>query len=108
MDEPTTGLDYMQQRDMMELLRSLNESGHTIIIITHALWVVAEYAHRAIVMSGGKIIMDGAVREVFSRQDEMNSAGMRLPEIVTLGNMLGRTLLSVDEFTRVMKIDGRS
>ena len=103
LDEPTTGLDYQQQKSMMELLRSLNHSGHTIIIITHALWVVAEYAHRAIVMNGGKIIADGAVREVFSRQEQLESVGMRLPEIVRLGNMFGKTLLSVDEFRQVMK-----
>ena len=103
LDEPITGLDYPQQRSMMELLRSLNAAGHTIIIITHALWVVAEYAHRAIVMHDGGIVMDGTVREVFLRQDELESIGMRLPEIVKLGNMFGMTLLSVDEYKRVMK-----
>jgi len=103
LDEPTTGLDYSQQKSMMELLRSLNAAGHTIIIITHALWVVAEYAHRAVVMHDGGIIMDGTVREVFSRQDEMESVGMKLPEIVRLSNMLGKTLLSVDEYKRAMR-----
>jgi energy-coupling factor transport system ATP-binding protein len=103
LDEPTTGLDYTQQRSMMELLRSLNEAGHTIVIITHSLWVVAEYAHRVIVMDEGSIIMDGTVREVFSQQEKMESAGMRLPEIVKLGNMLGKTLLSVDEYKFAME-----
>ena len=102
LDEPTTGLDYSQQRSMMELLRSLNAAGHTIIIITHALWVVAEYAHRAVVMHNGEVMMDGTVREVFSRQDELESLGMRLPEIVKLGNILGPTTLSVDEYRRVI------
>jgi energy-coupling factor transporter ATP-binding protein EcfA2 len=88
---------------MMALLRSLNAAGHTIIIITHALWVVAEYAHRAIVMHDGAIMMDGTVREVFSQQDRLESVGMKLPEIVKLGNMLGKTLLSVDEYRRVIK-----
>jgi len=103
LDEPTTGLDYSQQKSMMELLRSLNAAGHTIIIITHALWVVAEYAHRAVVMQDGGVIMDGTVREVFSQGDELESVGMKLPEIVRLGNMLGKTLLSVDEYKRIMK-----
>jgi len=43
------------------------------------------------------------VREVFSQQDELGSVGMKLPEIVRLGNMLGKTLLSVDEYKRVVK-----
>jgi len=102
LDEPTTGLDYTQQRSMMELLRSLNEAGHTIVIITHSLWVVAEYAHRAIVMDEGFIIIDGTVREVFSQQEKMESTGMRLPEIIKLSNMLGKTLLSVDEYKFTM------
>ena len=103
LDEPTTGLDYSQQISMMELLKSLNAAGHTIIIITHSMWVVAEYAHRAIVMHDGAVVMDGKVREVFSQQDELESVGMKLPEIVKLGNMIGTTLLSVDEYGRVMK-----
>jgi energy-coupling factor transporter ATP-binding protein EcfA2 len=107
LDEPTTGLDYIQQKSMMELLRSLNEAGHTIIIITHSLWVVAEYAHRAIVMDEGSIIMDGTVREVFSQQEKMESAGMRLPEIIKLSNMLGKTLLSVNEYKQIFQISKR-
>ena len=103
LDEPTTGLDYSQQKSMMELLQSLNDAGHTIIIITHALWVVAEYAHRAIVMHDGAIMMDGPVREVFSRQDELESVGMKLPEIVRLSNMFRKTLLSVDEYRWTIK-----
>ena len=103
LDEPTTGLDYPQQKSMMDLLRSLNEAGHTIIIITHALWVVAEYAHRAIVMHDGAVMMDNTVREVFSQQNELESVGMKLPEIIKLGNMFGKTLLSVDEHKVAMK-----
>lgn len=102
LDEPTTGLDYPQQKSMMELLRALNEAGHTIIIITHSLWVVAEYAHRAIVMDKGSIIMDGGVREVFFQQDKLESAGMRVSEIIKLGNMLGKKLLSVEEYKQIM------
>ncbi|MFC1718333.1 ABC transporter ATP-binding protein [Candidatus Poribacteria bacterium] len=103
LDEPTTGLDYPQQKSMMELLRSLNEAGHTIIIITHALWVVAEYAHRAIVMHDGAVMMDNTVRKVFSQQNELEFVGMKLPEIIKLGNMFGKTLLSVNEYRAVMK-----
>lgn len=97
LDEPTTGLDYLQQKSMMELLRSLNEAGHTIVIITHAMWVVAEYAHRAVVMHNGSIMMDGTVREVFAQQEDLESFSLRPPEIIRLGNMFGKTFLSVDE-----------
>ncbi|HGJ66666.1 TPA: energy-coupling factor ABC transporter ATP-binding protein [bacterium] len=102
LDEPTTGLDYPQQKSMMELLKSLNESGHTIIIITHSLWVVAEYAHRVIVMDKGFIKIDGNVRDVFCQQDKLESVGMRLPELIKLSNMLGKKLLSVEEYKKVI------
>lgn len=101
LDEPTTGLDYSQQKSMMELLQNLNAQGHTIIIITHALWVVAEYAHRAIVMNHGKIDMDGTVREIFSKQDILERIGMKVPEIIKLGSKLGKTLLSVEEYKMI-------
>jgi len=62
-----------------------------------------EYAHRAIVINNGSIMMDGTVREVFLKQDELESVGMRLPEIIKLSNMFGKTLLSVDEYKAVIK-----
>jgi len=48
-------------------------------------------------------MMDGTVREVFLKQDELESVGMRLPEIIKLSNMFGKTLLSVDEYKAVIK-----
>src|SRR5919199_1467267 len=101
LDEPTTGLDYAEQRSMMDLVKSLNESGSTIIAVTHTMWVVAEYAHRAVVVREGKIELSGTVREVFSREDELWEASLRPPHIVSLGNSLGYPVLSVDELVEV-------
>ncbi len=101
LDEPTTGLDYAEQRSMMELVARLNEAGSTIIVVTHTMWVVAEYAHRAVVVREGKIELSGTVREVFSREDELWEASLRPPHIVSLGNSLGYPVLSVDELVRV-------
>ena len=97
LDEPTTGLDYMEQRKMMGMVKRLNESGHTVIIITHTMWVVAEYAHRVAVMNGGKLIMYGRTREVFSDDAALRLHSLRAPHIVELSNSLGKTALSLDE-----------
>ena len=97
LDEPTTGLDYREQRKMMGLVKQLNESGHTVIIITHTMWVVAEYAHRVAVMNGGKLLMYGSTREVFSDDATLRTHSLRTPHIVELSNGLGRTVLSLDE-----------
>jgi energy-coupling factor transport system ATP-binding protein len=98
LDEPTTGLDYRQQKSIMELLQNLNRKGHTIIIITHSLWVVAEYAKRVLVLHKGEIILDDSTRKVFSREEKLADSFLRLPEIIRLSNRMERTLLSVDEF----------
>jgi len=97
LDEPTTGLDYIEQRKMMGLVKRLNENGHTVIIITHTMWVVAEYAHRVAVMNGGKLIMYGSTREVFSDDATLRVHSLRAPHIVELSNSLGKTVLTLDE-----------
>ena len=97
LDEPTTGLDYLEQRKMMGLVKQLNEKGHTVIIITHTMWVVAEYAHRVAIMNGGKLIMYGTTREVFSDDASLRLHSLRAPQIVELSNRTGKTVLSLDE-----------
>jgi energy-coupling factor transporter ATP-binding protein EcfA2 len=101
LDEPTTGLDYAEQRSMMDLVRRLNEAGSTIIVVTHTMWVVAEYAHRAVVMRDGRVALSGSVREVLSHEDELVEASLRPPHIVSMGNALGYPVLSVEEMLRV-------
>ena len=101
LDEPTTGLDYGEQRSMMDLVKRLNEAGSTIIVVTHTMWVVAEYAHRAAVVRDGRVVLSGTVREVFSQEDELWDASLRPPHIVSLGNSLGYPVLSVEELVRV-------
>src|SRR5215211_5729189 len=101
LDEPTTGLDYAEQRSMMDLVRSLNEAGSTIIVVTHTMWVVAEYAHRAAVVREGKIALQDTVRNVFAEEDELREAALRPPHIVSFGNALGYPVLSVEEMLRV-------
>ena len=88
LDEPTTGLDYHQQRAMMELVRRLNAAGHTIIAVTHTMWVVAEYAHRMVVVRDGRIVMDGPTRQVMHREADLVAASLKPPQVVRLGNRL--------------------
>jgi energy-coupling factor transport system ATP-binding protein len=101
LDEPTTGLDYAEQHSMMDLVRNLNEAGSTIIAVTHTMWVVAEYAHRAVVIRDGRVAMQGTVREVFAEEDELREASLRPPHIVSFGNALGYPVLSVEEMLKV-------
>lgn len=98
LDEPTTGLDQKELRSMMELVEGLNRAGHTIIMITHCMPLVAEYASRVVVIKGGRIIRDGLTRNVFSDKEALEDASLIVPPVVTLSSRLGYTTLSVKEF----------
>ena len=100
LDEPTTGLDYAEQRTMMELVGRLNRQGHTIIFVTHSMWVVAEYAHRVIVLKDGRMLLEGSTREVFAQEDRLRDTYLQPPQIVSFSNRLGHTLLSVPEMVQ--------
>ena len=100
LDEPTTGLDYAEQKRMMELVERLNEEGSTIIVVTHTMWVVAEYAHRAVVVRDGRVTLRGTVREVFAEEEELREASLRPPHIVSFSNSLEVPVLSVEEMLR--------
>ncbi|HIY24084.1 MAG TPA: ABC transporter ATP-binding protein [Candidatus Brachybacterium merdigallinarum] len=67
-DEPTTALDVTVQLEILELLRRLNrERGTAVLIITHDMGVVADIAHRVVVMRHGRIIEQAPVRTLFAR-----------------------------------------
>ncbi len=90
-DEPTTGQDARQSIEIMEFLKELNEKhGHTIIIITHDMYIVAQYARRVILMSEGKILTDGPTAEVFSQPDILQKAFLEPPQITQLAQSVQR------------------
>jgi energy-coupling factor transport system ATP-binding protein len=103
-DEPTTGLDGVMQVRMMERLRTLHDMGRTIVVITHVPWAAAEYAERVIVLHGGRILADGATRDVFGNAQVMAQAKQRVPQVTELCQRLwGRTILSVAEAALCLK-----
>ena len=103
LDEPTTGLDYRHQQNMMEMLKRLNRSGHTIIIITHSMWVATEYANRTIVMNDGRILSDGPTRAIFSDENRLAEASLSPPSLVRLSNWLGTQALTVQQMVQELK-----
>lgn len=83
-DEPTTGQDWNGAQYMMHLVRELHDAGHTIVMITHDMRIVAEYAERAVVMHKGRLVADGTVSEVFGQREVLNSAYLAPPQIAEL------------------------
>ena len=106
LDEPTTGLDYREQRAMMELLVQLRGRGHAIVVVTHAMGVVAAYCDRAVLLADGRVIADGPVREVFHRPDDLARARIVPPPAARLAAILGRRLLTADEFLACAAVEG--
>ncbi|MCL4458930.1 MAG: energy-coupling factor ABC transporter ATP-binding protein [Chloroflexi bacterium] len=98
-DEPTTGQDARQSREIMELVRHLRDTGRTIVVITHDMKLVAEYCQRTVVMANGRILLDGATRQVFSAIDTLKQAYIEPPQVTLLGQALGFPgILTVEEF----------
>ena len=102
LDEPTTGLDWVQQRRMLELLRALRGAGRTIVIITHTPWVIAEYAERVLLLAGGRVRYDGPVREFFADAARVAEAAFEPPDVTRLGQAFGCTPLTVEELVSWM------
>lgn len=81
-DEPTTGQDWKGSKEMMSLFDELNRNGgKTVIVITHNMRLVAEHCKRVVVMSRGRILYDGSVREAFSKDDLMRETFLSPPQV---------------------------
>ncbi|MFF2016928.1 ABC transporter ATP-binding protein [Paenibacillus sp. NPDC058177] len=89
LDEPTTGLDSVRCREMMDYIAELWRQGHTIIMLTHDMRVVADYIPRTIVLSQGQIVWDAPTREVFSKGKELERYHITLPPVVELSHIWG-------------------
>ena len=84
LDEPTAMLDPIGRREVMETIKTLNrDSGVTVVLITHHMDEAAQ-ADRLVVMADGKIVSDGAPKEVFQRVEELKAVGLTVPETVNL------------------------
>ena len=88
LDEPTTGLDLKSTTDLMQLICGLNRQGDTIILITHDMRVVAEYAPHCIVMRSGEILSYGDTREIFRQAKLLRETQITLPQISELGQRM--------------------
>lgn len=89
LDEPTAGLDPMGSREILdEIVNIYKEREITIVLVSHNMEDVAKYTSRMVVMSAGKIVMDGSPRDLFSREEELKSYGLAVPQVRSLLNQL--------------------
>ncbi|MCZ7567628.1 MAG: energy-coupling factor ABC transporter ATP-binding protein [Ardenticatenaceae bacterium] len=88
LDEPTTGQDHRDSRQILELARHLNQQGITILLVTHDLINVAQYARRVLVLNNGTLMRDGPTAEIMADFDLLESCHLTPPQVVRLSSRL--------------------
>ena len=89
LDEPTVGLDPKGKEDLMKLLLQIqHDTDKTIIMITHDMNVVAEYAKRVMVMDQGNLVFDGNKRDLFEDLERLHQFNLDLPTCARLATKL--------------------
>ncbi|MCD6169252.1 MAG: energy-coupling factor transporter ATPase [Candidatus Latescibacteria bacterium] len=88
LDEPTVGLDLRGTKQMVRILRDLHRQGKTIVLISHNMDLVAQVSKRITVLSEGKVVLSGSLKDVFSYSDIIVSIGLELPQIIGIAKGL--------------------
>ncbi|MBC2725215.1 MAG: ATP-binding cassette domain-containing protein [Desulfosporosinus sp.] len=111
-DEPTTGSDWAGVQTMMALIRKLHAAGTTIIMISHDMDLVAQYAKRVIVIKEGDILLEGTPQDVFSKEQILLDSAIIPPQLCRLSfrlkDILGDvTFIESSEFTAMFEREKR-
>ena len=88
LDEPTAGLDPQGVVDLSILLNELNDEGITIVISTHEVDLVPNYAKRVFVMVDGLLIAEGTPKEIFAKPEILEQANLKVPIVTDLFQQL--------------------
>lgn len=90
LDEPTGELDPCSSRAVFGLLSELAASGIAVVVIEQKIMLLSQYADRLVVMDGGRILLDGPVKEVLSHREELARIGVSMPRVTTLSHELAK------------------
>lgn len=85
LDEPTSGLDPRGREQILGLIKKYREqTGKTVIIVSHSMDDVARYATKVVVMNSSKVEMTGTVDEVFEKSSRLREIGLSVPQITEI------------------------
>ena len=97
LDEPAAGLDPMGRDEIFEsVVKYRNETGATVVIVSHSMEDMAKFCDELIVMAHSKVIMQGTCKEVFSKGDMLEEIGLAIPQITKLMMTLKARGVEVD------------
>ena len=105
LDEPTAGLDPLGRKELMNLFKKLHQSGMTIVLVTHLMDDVAEYANQVYVMEKGRLVKGGKPSDVFQDVVFMEEVQLGVPKITAFckrltdrGVSFKRLPIKIEEF----------
>ena len=97
LDEPTAGLNPRAHRDILDMVGEIHRrEKNTIILVSHNMNDVARLSDRILVMSGGKLEMNGTPQEIFSREEEVKSMGLALPDSMEILSRLRKAGMRIE------------
>ena len=109
LDEPTAGQDYRRYSAMMSFLSRVNrETGITILFVTHDLHLALEYTPRSIVLADGQLLCDAPISTIFSDEDLLRSANLKVTSLFTLARKLGLEGSDVASFIETFIVEEKS
>ena len=101
LDEPTVALDYKSREDIMTMVKRLkDELNMTIVLISHNMNYVLEYADKVFVLKNGKINFEGTVEELFADETLLKENSLEQPELLKFYNNLQENNIKLDVFPR--------
>lgn len=87
LDEPTAGLDPVGKQDIMEMVKKVHQTGKTIIVVTHDMDIVMNYAEKVVVLNDAKLVKVTTPSELFNSED-IESYSLEIPTLYKLKHML--------------------
>ena len=101
LDEPTVALDYKSREEIMTMVKKLkDELNMTIVLISHNMNYVLEYADKVFVLKNGKINFEGTVEELFEDKQLLKENSLEQPELLKFYNKLQENNIKLDVFPR--------
>ena len=101
LDEPTVALDYKSREEIMTMVKKLkDELNMTIVLISHNMSYVLEYADKVFVLKNGKINFEGTVEELFADEKLLKENSLEQPELLKFYNKLQENNIKLDVFPR--------
>lgn len=109
LDEPTAGLDPKGRRELMSLFKDLHQKGMTIVLVTHLMDDVANYADYVHVLDNGRLVRSGRPKDIFQEVEFLEKKQLGVPKVTKMayqlvkrGLPLKRLPITIEEFVEVV------